>query len=132
MFSSLLVILPLISLPCNLPIDLVSPQKPPSLISLTIFPTYVEIVTAPSWSALTYRRPLTLLTTEYCWIDSTLILVLTVLPSRGFAPTFPTDLNTLSLAITLPPRCSPCWGPSGLCPRTPAFHDLYLTPVRHS
>ena len=93
----------LISLPCNLPIDLVSPQKPPSLISLTIFPTYVEIVTAPSWSALTYRRPLTLLTTEYCWIDSTLILVLTVLPSRGFAPTFPTDLNTLRLAITLPP-----------------------------
>ena len=29
----------LISLPCNLPIDLVSPQKPPFLI----FPTYVEI-----------------------------------------------------------------------------------------
>ena len=62
----------------------------------------MEIVTAPSWSDLTYRRPLTLLTTEYCWIDSTLILALTVLPSRGFAPTFPTDLNTLSLAITLP------------------------------
>ena len=32
----------IISLPCNLPIDLVSPQKPPAL---TIFPTYEEIVT---------------------------------------------------------------------------------------
>ena len=35
------------------------------------------------------------------WIDSTLILTLTV--SLGFALTFPTDLNTLSLASTLPP-----------------------------
>ena len=53
---------------------------------------------------LTSLRPSTILTTKHCWKDSTLIIfALTALPSLGFTPYFPTDLNTLSLAMTLPP-----------------------------
>ena len=84
-----------------------------SLSHLQSFRHIVTIVTALSWLASTNWRPLT--PKSVGW-DAT-ILALMVLPSLGFTPIFPADLNMLSLAIILPP----CRGSPGLCPRAPCF-----------
>ena len=72
------------------------PSSPANYRHISNLSTMSKLLeTHSSFDTINHQIPL--------WIDSTLILALTVLPSLGFAPTFPTDLIMLSLAITLPP-----------------------------